>query len=569
MKLSLISTAITAALLLSACGSDNKITDSSEQPQVIAPVETPATPAPSQPTVTDTALSKLYATPRTTEQRNTINSWYQAGEAELNQALQVINASTPRSTQTLPALENAKINRQKAKNIILFVGDGMGISTVTASRILAGQMQGNTGEEHMLSFDQFPFTALSKTYNTNQQTPDSAGTMTAMMAGVKSKAGVISVGENVIRGNCASVAGNELVSALSLAEMAGKKTGIISTARITHATPAATYAVSPERDWESDSNIPAAEQAAGCRDIAQQLVDYGYGDGIDVVLGGGLRQFVPKAEGGKRNDNQNLTQVWQAKGKQRAFVTDKAGLDNVDLANTKQLMGLFTSSHMSYEADRPVTEPSLTDMTTKALDLLTKEQDEGFFLMVESGRIDHGHHAGNASLALTDTVAFSNAIASAVNHKNIDLAETLIIVTADHSHVFTIAGYPTRGNPILGKVISNDSAGNPEQTPALDLNDMPYTTVGYTNGQGVWLEGTQLDKNAAGRVDLTAIDTTDKGFYQEAMVPLGSETHAGEDVGIYAVGPWAHLFQGTLEQNLIFHVMDYAGQLSQGAQAKL
>ena len=223
MKLSLISTAITAALLLSACGSDNKITDSSEQPQVIAPVETPATPAPSQPTVTDTALSKLYATPRTTEQRNTINSWYQAGEAELNQALQVINASTPRSTQTLPALENAKINRQKAKNIILFVGDGMGISTVTASRILAGQMQGNTGEEHMLSFDQFPFTALSKTYNTNQQTPDSAGTMTAMMAGVKSKAGVISVGENVIRGNCASVAGNELVSALSLAEMAGKK----------------------------------------------------------------------------------------------------------------------------------------------------------------------------------------------------------------------------------------------------------------------------------------------------------------------------------------------------------
>ena len=94
-----------------------------------------------------------------------------------------------------------------------------------------------------------------------------------------------------------------------------------------------------------------------------------------------------------------------------------------------------------------------------------------------------------------------NAIASAVNHKNIDLAETLIIVTADHSHVFTIAGYPTRGKRILGKVISNDSAGNPEQTPALDLNDMPYTTVGYTNGQGVWLEGTQLDKNAAGRVD--------------------------------------------------------------------
>ncbi|MCE2597036.1 alkaline phosphatase [Motilimonas cestriensis] len=562
MKLSLISTAITAVLVLSGCGSSNN-KETTEQPVPVTPV--PATPAPVTPEPVKSALEKLYETPRTNAQKQAINTWYEAGQAELAQAQQVFTTTNALASMTLDPVKSAKISTKKAKNIILFVGDGMGISTVTAARILAGQKQGQTGEEYMLSFDQFPFTALSKTYNTNQQTPDSAGTMTAMMTGVKSKAGVISVGEKVIRGNCASVAGNELTSALTLAELAGKKTGIISTARITHATPAATYAVSPERNWESDSNIPSSEKAAGCVDIAQQLVDYNYGDGIEVVLGGGLRQFIPTTEGGKRKDNQDLTQVWLNKGANRAFVSDKASLDAVDTASTDKLMGLFTSSHMSYETDRPSTEPSLTNMTNKALDMLTKDEDKGFFLMVESGRIDHGHHAGNAYRALTDAVEFSNAIEAAVKHQNIDLSETLIIVTADHSHVFTIAGYPTRGNPILGKVITNDSAGNPELNPSLDLNGMPYTTVGYTNGPGAWLDGAKLEKNNNGRVDLSQIDTSRSDFNQEALVPLGSETHAGEDVGIYAVGPWAHLFQGTLEQNLIFHVMNHAGELTQQA----
>ncbi len=123
-----------------------------------------------------------------------------------------------------------------AKNVILFVGDGMGISTVTAARILAGQMQGLDGEEYQLSFERMPFTGLVKTYNTNQQTPDSAGTMTAMMSGVKTKAGVLGVSEEVVRADCASSQGKELVTALELAEDMGKSTGIISTARITHAT---------------------------------------------------------------------------------------------------------------------------------------------------------------------------------------------------------------------------------------------------------------------------------------------------------------------------------------------
>lgn len=447
----------------------------------------------------------------------------------------------------------------RAKNVILFVGDGMGISTTTAARIFEGQTRGETGEENNLAWDTFPYAALAKTYNTDQQTPDSAGTMTAMMTGVKTDAGVIGVDEDVDRSDCATVAGNELVSAVSLAEIAGKATGVVSTARITHATPAATYAITPERNWEDDTKAQG-----GCEDIASQLISFDEGDGIDVVMGGGRRHFIPAAEGGRRGDGRNLPDEWLAGNGVRQYVTDKAGLEAVNVNATDKLLGLFSSSHMSYEADRDdAEEPSLTEMTATAIDLLSKD-DDGYMLVVESGRIDHGHHAGNAYRALTDAVEFSNAVKAAV--EKVNLEETLIIVTADHSHVFTIAGYPKRGNPILGKVVGIDDQ------EMLDENDQPYTTVGYMNGLGFAdLEtggDTRYGQAAdAGRKDLTNVDTTDQGYHQEALVPLGSETHAGEDVGIYAAGPWAHLVQGTLEQNMIFHIINKATGLVELADA--
>jgi alkaline phosphatase len=195
--------------------------------------------------------------------------------------------------------------------------------------------------------------------------------------------------------------------------------------------------------------------------------------------------------------------------------------------------------------------------------------EDGFFLMVEAGRIDHGHHAGSAHGALTDAIAFADAVQAAVDSTNPE--ETLIIVTADHSHVFTMAGYPKRGNPILGKVVN---VGKTE--PSLAADGMPYTTLGYTNGKGFRdLEAeTNADKGysgdaVTGRVDLTSVDTTSAGFHQEALVPRGSETHAGEDVGIYARGPGAHLVSGTNEQSVIFHVMDYAADLVTLAEAAL
>ncbi|QDZ89776.1 alkaline phosphatase [Shewanella decolorationis] len=468
-----------------------------------------------------------------------------------------------------------------AKNVILFVGDGMGVSTITAARILEGQLKGKTGEENSLSFETLPYVGLSKTYNVDGQTPDSAGTMSAMMTGVKTDVGVISQAEGVVRANCASTKDQNLVTSLELAAMAGMSTGVVTTARLTHATPAATYAHVPERDWEADSNLPAEAVTNGCKDIAAQMLDFNYGNGLNVMMGGGRRSFIPKTtidpegKAGKRNDGRDLTAEWLAKYTNAAYVQDRDGFLNVDVKSTDHLLGLFNSSHMEYDYDRTEAgvkgEPSLAEMTAKSIDIL-KKNTKGYVLIVEAGRIDHAHHAGNAARALYDTVALSEAVRVAMEKTSAN--DTLLMVTADHSHVFTIAGYPTRGNPILGLVKTNDANGIAEVTNSTDANGLPYTTVGYANGMGYASLATGGDERYnfpvdAGRKDLNFVDTQDVGFHQEALVPLSDETHAGEDVAIFARGPSSDLVQGTVEQNHIFHVMNRAANLVAKAEAAM
>ncbi|MDG1818860.1 MAG: alkaline phosphatase [Porticoccaceae bacterium] len=529
--------------------------------------------------INDTENKSSSTSGASSEILNTIeNSWYTESAAAV--------ASTNSQIQRLATQAGS------AKNIILFVGDGMGVSTVTAARILDGQQKGGLGEENSLSFDRFPFVGLSKTYNVDAQTPDSAGTMTAMISGIKTDAGTLGVDEDVIRGDCASIAGNQVFTALELAEIAGLSTGIVTTARVTHATPAATYAKSPERDWEDNSELPAEAVAAGCEDIASQLIHFKANlqskynsaaiDGIEVVMGGGRRHFLPNLESanssdavseieGDRTDGRNLVEEWASLYPSGIYIDSQQGFDKLDTSSTEQLFALFNESHMRYAADRHndiAGEPSLSAMTVKAIEILDNNP-AGFLLVVESGRIDHGHHAGSAYAALEDTIEFSRAVQSAVDKTNAE--ETLIIVTADHSHVFTMAGYPKRGNPILGKVINVGS-----DKPALAADGMPYTTLGYANGLGFrdLLDQTDADHSyhsgpVAGRQDLSEIDTETAGFHQEALVPRKSETHGGEDVAIYATGPGAHLVTGTNEQSVIFHVINYAGNLFERAAAAL
>lgn len=455
---------------------------------------------------------------------------------------------------------------KRAKNVILFVGDGMGVTTLTAARILEGQMRGASGEENRLSFEEFPYTALSRTYSVNQQTSDSAPTMTAMITGVKTDEGVLSVNQSVVHGDYKTVKGNETVTLLELAEQKGKSTGVVSTARITPATPAACYAHSPDRDWESDNDIfKSSKEASGAKfpDIARQLVEFSYGDGLEVALGGGRSKFTPNElndpeypeRKGERLDGRNLTEEWTTKYKNSAYVWNRQQFDQVDAKRTKHLLGLFEPSHMKFAHDRPqdkAGEPSLSEMTTKAIDVLSQNK-KGYFLMVEADRIDHAHHEGNAYRALTDTIEMSNAVRAALSKVNLE--ETLIIVTADHSHVFTIAGYPIRGNNILGLVREVDGKGMLEEKDKGDRNSKPFTTLGYANGPGY---------RGVSRPDLTQQQVLNPDFKQEATIPLGSETHAGEDVPIFAAGAGAYIVRGSMEQNWIFSVMMEAMRLDSG-----
>ncbi len=476
--------------------------------------------------------------------------WFQAGQA----AVRVNKYELP--------------NLRRAKNVILFVGDGMGVSTVTAARILEGQMKGRDGEFNRLSFERFNHTAHSVTASANQQTSDSAPTATAMVSGVKANDGAISVDQSIVRTETSAdvTAAKSVKTILERAEERGMSTGVVTTARFTHATPAVNYAHIADRDWEADSNLPAG---ATVKDIARQLLEFPYGDGLEVALGGGRSYFMPKTaadpeyptQKGRRADSRDLTAEWTAKYNNSEYVWNQTQFDAVNPARTDHLLGLFERSHMRYEADRKddaAGEPSLAEMTEQAIKILQKNR-KGYYLMVEAGRVDHAHHAGNAYRALTDAIALSDAVKKAKHLTNDK--DTLILVTADHSHVFTIAGYPSRGNPILGKTAVDG-------VQAKDALGLPYTTLSYANGPG-WTGGLQRKEfNPANegtvaaeyagnklRPDLSAIDTEAPNYMQEATVPMGSETHAGEDVAIYADGPSAYLVRGTLEQNVIYHIM--------------
>ncbi|WP_132999282.1 alkaline phosphatase [Luteimonas arsenica] len=459
----------------------------------------------------------------------------------------------------------------RAKNVIVFLGDGMSLTTVAAARIFAGQRDGGPGEENLLSWERFPATAFSKTYNTDAQTPDSAGTMTAVATGVKSHMGAIGVSAGDRR-DCAQSLGNRVQSWLALADDAGMGTGIVTTARLTHATPAATYAHSPDRNWEHDASMPAAAREAGCTDIASQFIDFARERGApQVVLAGGAGQFLPNEEvlpgiRGKRRDGRNLVAEWQALNPDGRFVYTTRQFEAA--RGAPALLGLFELSHLQYEHDRdrgPDGEPDLEAMTRFAIESLSR-RPEGYVLLVEGGRIDHANHEGNAYRALDETASMSRAVQAAVDLTSAD--DTLIVVTADHSHVLNFVGYPRRGNPILGKVRGWGSEEDNGAGYARDGLGLPYTTLSYANGPGyVGASSSQPEgpkrhlheaksvHPASGRPDLSGVDTTDPDYMQEAMVPLASETHGGEDVGIWARGPGSSAFRGTLEQNVIYHVI--------------
>lgn len=486
-----------------------------------------------------TLLAATIATPALGQTiTQTDNEWFEAGQARIQSEL-----AKQQNTNT-------------AKNVILMVADGNGVGTNYATRLFMGQQDGGYGDEYVMPYETFPHLGLAKVYNVNAQTPDSAGTGTAMMGGVKTKAGLIGVTADVDRGDCSTLPGNTVTGISEILHGMGKSTGFVTTARVTHATPASTYAKTVDRNFEDDSELP--ENCNTQTDIATQLIDAMDSGLIQVAMGGGARHFVPADEEllvggtGRRTDDQNLIEEATELGAHHAY--DNASFADAPTDGTP-LLGLFESSHMMYSADR-YDEPSIADMAEAAVESLSNDED-GFFLQVESGRVDHANHAGNLARVVHDGAAFAEAVDRVVNM--VDLSETLVIVTADHEHAIAFNGYCGRGSDILGLCMGIDGSGV-EHTgePRLGSDDKPYTVAGYLNGPGSVLMKREDGSYSGSRPEVSEAQATDIDYIQQALVPRSSETHAGPDVAIYANGPWSHLVDGTMEQNVVFHVMNHA-----------
>ena len=423
----------------------------------------------------------------------------------------------------------------EAKNVIFFLGDGMGPTTVTASRIY------KYGEAGKLNMEQLSRTARVKTFSNDAQTTDSAPSMSAYMTGVKMNNEVISMSADTRAidpnsngtGNCGVGNGQAATTLLELAKAKGKAIGAVTTTRVTHATPAATYAHVCHRDAESDIAAQAVPGGAG--------YNAKLGAGLDVLMGGGGKFFLPTASGGKRPDGRNLLTEMQAKG--YTLVSSGSELAAFNPQSGNKLLGIFNKDHMDYELDRVknnLNQPSLADMTAKAIDTLSRNGN-GYVLMVEGGRIDHALHGTNAKRALEDTIAFDNAIKTAL--AKVDLNNTLIVVTADHDHTMTINGYAKRGNPIHDIV-----RGYADGKESKDADGATYTALVFGNGPN----------RKASRVSVDSATAMGDDYQQETGIRLSSETHGGGDVMLMSGGAGSKGFKGVMDNTKVFGLVKSA-----------
>lgn len=344
------------------------------------------------------------------------------------------------------------------KNVIFFLGDGMGTQEITAARYYQGV-------DNELNVDRLPFTGFDTTWSVKpgagpnylpDYDPDSASTGTMWATGQKT------IDERVSQGpsSAENVPGANLKTVLELAQKRGMKVGDVSTAEITDATPAVLASHISLRGCQGPANMAACpsetKAAGGLGSIAEQEVDHK----VDVLLGGGRNRFEQKITGGP-DAGKTVVESAQAKGYQ--YVTDAAGLSAIPNGK-KPVLGLFTPGNMSLEwsgpaaslgkgntpvpcneGQRPANEPSLSAMTQKAIKLL--ENSKGFFLQVEGASIDKQDHATNACGQLGETVAFDEAIGVAIDYQRTH-PDTLIVVTADHSHTSQIVSEDASGSEV-------------------------------------------------------------------------------------------------------------------------
>ena len=422
-------------------------------------------------------------------------------------------------------------NNHRAKNVVLFIGDGMGDSEITIARNY------EVGANGTLVIDTLPFAGSVTTYaveEKNSSLPDyvtdSAASGTAWSTGHKTSNGRISTSPSTDQ---------DLKTMLEIAQKNGLKTGIVTTAELTDATPAVLASHVSDRDCQGPANPEMSKLCSsdmkskgGLGSIAEQMVDHG----VDVLLGGGKQRFGQIIDAGTYA---NKSVIDSAASQGYTIVTTASELNNLELpinnsnydANHTKVLGLFTPGNMNMswtgkpavpypgsgpqkclENQRPNNEPSLANMTSKALSLLdsvSKENKKGFFLQVEGASIDKRDHDAQPCEQIGETVAFDNAVEEALNYASAN-PDTLVIVTADHAHTSQIIPMP-------------EEPDHPGAFSTLITNDGANMTINY------------------------------------ATSPFGkSQDHTGSQVRIAAQGPFADKVTGVIDNVDLFHIMNTA-----------
>lgn len=294
-----------------------------------------------------------------------------------------VRTESPVKPDRLPLVKDGKI-----KNVILMIGDGTGLAQLSSGQLNL------VGKEGLLYLQTLPVTGLVKTYSADNLITDSASGATAYSCGVKTDNGMIGQLPD----------GRACKTLLELAEAKGMSTGLVSTSGVTHATPASFGAHVPSRNMQAE--------------IAAQYLD----TGSEVILGGGQEYFIPQnQEGSNRSDDRNIISEFEAKGYNYISTADQLSSISSD-----KLLGLFSISGMPSE-DR---SPTLAQMSKKAIDILSKDED-GFFLMIEGSQIDWGGHDNDAQYVLREVKDYDAAVKEVLDFAVQD-GETLVVLTADH-----------------------------------------------------------------------------------------------------------------------------------------
>lgn len=475
-------------------------------------------------------------------------------ERHNDEALVVVTAPTDAGKAPARGDGGKGVPPNAAKNLILFIGDGLGVVPMTATRIYS------VGEDGELAMDKLPETALVRTSSRNAQTADAAAAMTAYMTGVKVDNEVLSQSADTHpydeegrpqsahgETTCAIVGnGKRETTLLELAKASGRAIGVVTTARVTQPTTAASYAHLCQSGGE---NAIAAQLVPGATGTNPKL-----GEGVDVILGGGWQSFLPKGDprGSARSDSRDLFAEMRAKG--YTIVGRQAELAALLQPNAQpigKLLGLFSRAQMSYDLDRPgTTEPSLAEMTGRAIELLERNTT-GYLLIVEGGRIGEAFDQSLARKGLQDARAFDDAIAVALDRVRVldpEMRSTTIVVTANHDHTMVMNGDATTAERtiearpgILGIVRSFDQ---PAQA-AVDASGRPYTTLVFGTG----VKRVKGPRSQAPALSDLALGDRDTRYEAAIEVPTAI---GGADVTLEATGANAGRFHGTLDNTQVF-----------------